>query len=56
MFPLLLEELIIIFLFVSSKIYDKRDDFDFDIVNLPFLDDDVLRSVYLSAYKIRSSM
>ena len=21
--------------FVSSKIYDKRDDFDFDIVNLP---------------------
>ena len=25
----------------SSKIYDKRDDFDFDIVNFPFLDDDV---------------
>ena len=25
--------------FVSSKIYDKRDDFDFDIVNFPFLDD-----------------
>ena len=25
--------------FVSSKIYDKRDDFD--IVNFPFLDDDV---------------
>ena len=24
--------------FVSSKIYDKRDDFDFDIVNFPFLD------------------
>ena len=23
--------------FVSSKIYDKRDDFDFDIVNVPFL-------------------
>ena len=21
---------------VSSKIYDKRDDFDFDIVNFPF--------------------
>ena len=21
--------------FVSSKIYDKRDDFDFDIVNFP---------------------
>ena len=23
---------------VSSKIYDKRDDFDFDLVNFPFLD------------------
>ena len=30
--------------FVSSKINDKRDDFDFDIVNFPFLDDDVPRS------------
>ena len=30
--------------FVSFKIYDKRDDFDFDIVNFPFLDDDVPRS------------
>ena len=30
--------------FVSSKIYDKRHDFDFDIVNFPFLDDDVPRS------------
>ena len=27
--------------FVSSKIYDKRDDFDFDIVNFPFLHGDV---------------
>ena len=27
--------------FVSSKIYDKRDDFDFDIVNFPCLDGDV---------------
>ena len=27
--------------FVSSKIYDKRDDFDFDLVNFPFLDGDV---------------
>ena len=24
-----------------TKIYDKRDDFDFDIVNFPFLDGDV---------------
>ena len=28
----------------SSKIYDKRDDFDFEIVNFPFLDGDVPRS------------
>ena len=28
---------------VSTKIYDKRDDFDFHIVNFPFLDGDVLR-------------
>ena len=29
--------------FVSSKIYDKHDDFDFYIVNFPFLDGDVPR-------------
>ena len=29
--------------FVSSKIYDKRDDFDFDIINFPLLDGDVPR-------------
>ena len=29
---------------VSTKIYDKRDDFDFEIVNFPFLDGDVARS------------
>ena len=38
--------------FVSSKIYDKRDDFDFVIVNFPFLDRDVPRrpsyGVYIS--------
>ena len=28
---------------VSTKIYDKLDDFDFDIVNFPFLDGDVPR-------------
>ena len=37
---------------VSTKIYDKRDDFNFDIVNFPFLDGDVPRhpsySVYIS--------
>ena len=26
---------------VSTKIFDKRDDFNFDIVNFPFLDGDV---------------
>ena len=30
--------------FVSSGIYDKRDDFDFDVVDFPFLDGDVPRS------------
>ena len=31
----------------SSKIYDKRDDFDFDIVKFPFLDgDDPRRASY----------
>ena len=38
--------------FVLSKIYDKRDDFDFGIVNFPFLDGDVPRrpsyGVYIS--------
>ena len=38
----------------SSKIYDKRDDFNFEIVNFPFLDGDVPRNtfygIYFSAY------
>ena len=36
--------------FVSSKIYDKRDDFDFDVVNFPFLDGDVPRSTSYGVY------
>ena len=38
--------------FVSSKIYDKLDDFDFDfdIVNFPFLDGDVPRSTSYGIY------
>ena len=36
--------------FVSSKIYDKRDDFDFDKVNFPFLDGDVPRSTSYGDY------
>ena len=34
----------------SSFIYDKRDDFDFDIVNFPFLDGDVPRSASYGVY------
>ena len=38
--------------FVSSKFYDKHDDFDFDIANFPFMDADVPRrpsyGVYIS--------
>ena len=30
--------------FVSSKIYDKHDDFDFDIVNFPVLNGDIPHS------------
>ena len=33
-----------------SKIDDKRDDFDFDIVNFPFLDGDVPRSASYEVY------
>ena len=36
--------------FVSSKIYNKRDDFDFDIVNFPFLDGEVPRSTSYGVY------
>ena len=36
--------------FVQTKIYDKRDDFDFDIVNFPFLDSDVPRSTFYGVY------
>ena len=40
---------------VSSKICDKRDDFNFEKVNYPFLEDDVPRApsywcIYFSAY------
>ena len=35
---------------VSTKIYDKRDDFDFDIVNFPFLDGDVPRRTLYGVY------
>ena len=35
---------------VSTKIYDKRDDFDFEIVNFPFLDCDVPGSTSYGVY------
>ena len=36
--------------FVLSKNYDKRDDFDFDIVNFPFLEGDVPRCLSYGVY------
>ena len=40
---------------VSTKIYDKLDDFDFDVVNFPFLDGDVppaylIWGIHISTY------
>ena len=35
---------------VSTKIYEKRDYFDFEIVNFPFLDGDVPRSTSYGVY------
>ena len=35
---------------VSSKIYDKRDNFNFEIVNFPFLDGYVPRSPSYGVY------
>ena len=36
--------------FVKTKNYNKRDDFDFDIVNFPFLDGDVPPSASYGVY------
>ena len=35
---------------VSTKIYDKRDDFNFEIVNFPFLESVVSRSTSYQVY------
>ena len=35
---------------VSTKIYDKWDDFDFDIVNFPFLDGEYIWGIHISIY------
>ena len=44
-----------------SNIYDKQDDFDFEIVNLPFLNRDVCHSfpmvyIYFAAYLLCENM
>ena len=31
---------------VSTQIYDKRDDFDFDIVDFPFLNEGIFRALH----------
>ena len=36
--------------FVKAKLYDKRDDFDFDAMTFPFLDGDVPRSTSYGVY------
>ena len=46
---------------VSSKIYDKRDDFNFEIINFPFLDGrcsslSFLWCIYFSAYSFCKSV
>ena len=38
---------------ISSKIYDKRDDFNIEIVNFPFLDGDVPRSPSYGVFVLR---
>ena len=36
--------------FISCKIYDKRDDFDFEIVNFSYLDRSVPRRAACGVY------
>ena len=40
--------------FVCSKIYDKRDDFDFDVVNFPFFWTVTFLAVLLMVYAFRN--
>ena len=54
--------------FVSCKIYDKRKDFDVEIVHFPYLDGDVPRRssygvyiyiyiyIYIASYSVRQSV
>ena len=41
---------------VKTKIYGKRDDFDFDIVNFPFRDGDAPHSTSYGVYSFCSSV
>ena len=41
---------------VSFKIYDKRGDFNFEIVYFPFLDGDVWWCIHFAAYSFCESM
>ena len=50
--PYLDLHLTISFGFVSSKIYDKRDEFGFDIVNFQFLDGDIPRATSYTANSV----
>ena len=36
--------------FISCKIYDKRDDFDFEIINFLYLDGDIPRRASYGVY------
>ncbi len=36
--------------YLTTKIYDKSDDFNFNIVNFPFLDGDVPRATSYGVY------
>ena len=51
-YKIITELLSLIDVTVSTKIYDNRDDFDFDIyiVNFPFLDGDVPRRPSYGVY------
>ena len=45
-------DLTISYSFVSSKIYDKRDDFDIDIGGFPFLNGDIPRALLIRVARL----
>ena len=49
-FSILIQSSILFLHQQTYKIYDKRDDFDFDIVNFPFLNGDVPRRTSYGVY------